>query len=763
MVLAALLPSAAAAQSAPTEIIVTAPGGSFDQDDALQISAEDIRRAGHPDLLGALTRDLAGVSLSDAQNNPFQPNLVYRGFTASPLQGSAEGLAVYIDGGRFNQPFGDTVDFDLLPESAVASVTIKDASPVYGLNALGGAMVVATKTGRSAPGLTLEGSGGDHGRAEGSVEAGWNRGPWSAYLAAGEHHDGGWREHSPSALYNGYADLGYDGARAGLHLKLLAADSDLTGNGSAPVELLAADRRAVFTYPDNTRNRYARASLHPWAALSAHDRIEGSLYLQRLDQRTVNGDNSDVEPCGGGDDGGHADAPAASETGLLCLQDQTGADQPLLGVGGAQIAHVQPAFPYGVLNRTRTRTTAGGALVQLVDTRAFGAGRNRLTLGASLDASRTRFAASTELGELTADRDVVGLGPVIDQPDGVIAPVSVTAHTRYTGLFAADELPLAGRLSAELGLRYNIAHVSLDDRIGTALDGRHRFARLNPGIELDYTLSPALTLRAGYAETNRAPTPAELACAGADDPCSLTNVFVGDPALRQVWARSWEAGGSGGATVDGWRLGWLASLYRATNHHDIQYVASSVRGRAYFANIGRTRRQGAEATLDATRGPWTLRASYAFTDATFRTPLVLNSPDNPAADPDGTIAVSPGDRIPGVPRHRATLSADFDGRAFTLGGDIQAQSGQILFGDEANLQPKTRAFLLANLRGTIRLPGGLSLFGEVTNLFDRHDATFGTFGETDAVSLSEAPGASDPRSLGPGAPRRWLAGLRMTI
>lgn len=740
--------STPAPADAANPIIVTAPGGEVDDDDAVGIDARAIRASGTPDMLHALARTIAGLSLQDAQDNPFQPNLVYRGFTASPLQGTAQGLAFYVDGGRFNQPFGDTVDFDLLPEAAIDSITIKDASPVYGLNALGGAVVVATKTGRTFQGLSLTGAGGSYGWAEGSVEAGWQHDRWSAYAAVQESHDGGWRRHSPSTLYNGYADLGYDGATAGIHLKLTGADSDLTGNGTSPVELLAADRRAVFTWPDNTRNRFGRVSLHPWIALSDTSRIEASLYLQHLRQKTVNGDNADVDAC---DD----------DASLLCLEDSDDDQSPLLDTAGRQIpALLDDADPYGVLNRSETRTTAGGALVQLTDRRALFGGTNRLVIGASYDGSRTLFHSSTELGALTPSRGVDGLGPIIAQPDGSITPVSLKARTGYAGFFLSDTLPLGPRLSAEIGLRYNIARVLLDDRIGTDLNGRHRFTRLNPGAELDYRISDGLTLRAGYAETNRAPTPAELSCAGPDDPCSFTNFFVGDPPLKQVVAKSWEAGGSGHFKAAGWAFDWLLSAYRATNHDDIQFIASDVRGRAYFQNIGQTRRQGIEATLNAARGPWTARFGYAFTDATFRTPLTLNSPDNPSADEDGTIRVVRGDRMPGIPRHRVTLSVDYAADRFTLGGDVQAQSGQRLFGDEANLQPGTGAFAVVNLRGSVKLLGPVWAFGEVSNLLDRRYGTYGTFSETDEVFMAEAPGADNPRSLSPAAPRRWKAGLR---
>lgn len=735
-------------------IIVTAPGGAVDRDDALAVSGADIASAGTPDLLGALTRSIAGVTLQDAQGNPWQPNLVYRGFVASPLQGQAQGLAVYLDGARFNQPFGDTVAFDLLPEAAIRKVSLLDASPVYGLNALGGAMLIETRTGGSDPGLEASLTGGRFGYREASVAGGFAKGDANAFAAFQYGHDDGWRAFSSSTLYNGYADLGFDAAGGGLHMKLVGADTDLTGNGVAPVELLAADRRAVFTWPDNSRARYGRVSLHPWLALTDRTRLEGTLYAQRLTLRSVNGDAADIEGC-----------EEEDAKGLLCLETVGGDDGEeaqalLMGTGGDPISDMLGGEGYGVLNRGRTRTDAMGALFQIVDERPLPAGDNHFALGVSYDSSRTRFDTSVELGALTETRSVAGLGAFIAQPDGAIAPVSLVARTEYWGVFMQDRLPIASGLSAEIGLRYNHAHIVLQDRIGTALNGRHSFRRLNPGIELDYTTGGGLTLRAGYAESNRAPTPAELSCADEEAPCSLANFFIADPPLKQVVAKSWETGAGWRGSAGGFQIEWLLSAYRTRNRNDIQFVASDVRGRAFFQNIGSTQRQGVELSLKASRGGFTAGASYAFTDATYRSPLNLSSPANPQADEDGEIAVQRGDRLPGIPSHSATLTLDFAGKGWSVGGDMIARSGQYLLGDEGNDNGRLGGYLIVNLRGSIAMVPGVSLFAELRNAFDRRYATFGTFSEVDEIELEEAPGASDPRAYGPGAPRRWYAGVR---
>lgn len=721
-------------------IIITAPGGPRDAD---AIRADDIRSSERHDLVQALTRTDPAVSVQDAQNNPFQPNLIYRGFALSPLQGQAQGLAAYVDGGRFNQPFGDTMQFDLLPEAAIERIEIIDTDPIFGLNALGGALVVTTKTGRSAPGRSVSLVDGSYGEIEATGEAGWEGERASTYLAIQHRREDGWRRFSPSRVSSAFADFGYNRDTAGVHLKLIGAYSDLTGNGTAPVELLEADYRAVFTHPDNTQNRFGRLSLHPWLKLGTATRLEATLYVQDFRQRTLNGDAADIEPC---DD----------DEQFLCLESSDEEESaPLTSIDGGMIDNVLAGDDYGVLNRSRTRTAAGGVLVQIVDTRPIGAGENRLIIGFSQDRSRTRFESSTELGELTRDRSVEGLGSIIEQDDGAIAPVSLAANTRYTGVFVTDRFPVFGTLALEAGIRWNHARVRLDDQLGTALDGSHRFQRLNPGAKLVWTPLANISISAGYAESSRAPTPAELSCADEDAPCSLTNFFVSDPPLEQVVARTFELGARGGSRG----IDWTVSAYRADNRNDIQFTASHTRGRAFFRNIGDTRRQGLEAGAGYRSGRLTLRAGYAFTDATYRAGFALNSPDNPQSDGDGSIQVKPGDRVPGIPRHRGVISIGYKTDGWSVEGDLQAASGQVLFGDEANLEPRTNAYAVVNLRGSRRIGGGLSLFAEARNVLNEWYATFGSFGNTQEVDLEEAPGASDPRSLGAAAPRRLTIGV----
>ncbi len=746
---AASVPSVRAAETqSPETIIVTAPGDAADMDDAVLLAPADLKGLSGPNLLRALGGQVAGLSLSDVQGNAFQPDIVYRGFSASPLQGNAQGLAVYLDGGRFNLPFGDTVAMDLLPDTAVNSLSLRDNNPIFGLNALGGAVVIATHTGRSAPGLAAGVSAGDHGRRGADAAYGVSNGAYSFFLAGQAEQDGGWRAYSPAKLAKGFADLGWEDARSGVHLKLMGAKTNLVGNGSAPVDLLAADRAAVFTHPDQTRNQLWRASLHPWVAIGPDDRLEASLYAQSFRQRTRNGDLADIAPCEDAQD-------------LLCLESAGADDAPLIDVAGLPIAAQPIHLVYGVFNRTATRSRGGGLVGQYVRGAPLFGHANRLTLGLSHDRASSQFAAESELGVLSPDRAVLGLGSVIHQPDRAIAPIAVAVRTRATGLFLWNDLQLDARLSAEISLRWNDVRINMDDRIGTDLTGRHRFQRLNPGLELDYRLLPAATLRLGYAETSRAPTPAELSCADEAAPCSLTNFFVADPPLDQVVAKSWEAGALGQWRFGGWQGQWSLALYRTDIANDLLLTAAQTRGRAFFRNIGQSRRDGLDVSLRARRAAWSVALGYAYSRAQFRAPFIAISPQNPAADDAGRIAIAAGAQLPGIPRHRGVANLDYQDDTLTFGVRLQAQSGQQRRGDEGNADARVRGFFRADLGAGLKLGHGLSAFVDITNVFNRRYATFGTYSETDAIDLAEAPDATDPRADTPGAPRRVLIGLRL--
>ncbi len=716
-------------------------------------SAEALERDGRPDLPGTLERELGAASQNEAQSNPFQPDFQFRGFTASPLLGTPQGLAVYQDGVRINEAFGDAVNWDLIPENAIRRAELLGSNPVFGLNALGGALSLQMKDGFTAPGARLQAMGGSFGRWTLGGEYGVQVGNVAAYLAAEGIGEDGWRRHSPSRLRRLYGDIGFRGERTELHLSLTAGRTRLTGNGPVPVELLAADRRSVFTYPDRITNDLVMLSARANYTISDRLSAQALAYVRRFRQSTFNADIAEFEACDDDDD----------LAGLLCTED----DAPLIGSGSGQPlpASLLGGRAPGVLNRTRTHSTGVGGAAQLTSTATiFGRG-NTLVAGLAFDRASTDFNAGTEVGVLTPDRTVDGLGPEIAQPDGSIAPVRLRSTNTYWGIYASDTLELTERLALTAGARLNIAELDLDDQLGTALNGTHRFTRLNLSGGATYRLAEGLTLYANYAEANRTPTPAELSCADPLRPCALGAFFLSDPPLKQVVSRTVEVGLRGDllAPAGLGRLTWALGFFRSDVENDILNVASEIQGRGFFRNAGSTRRQGVEAGAALTSRWYRLAFDYAFIDATFQDNLRLPAPDNPFADAEGTILVRRGDQLPGIPQHRLRVNADLKlTEWWSLGATLSHTSGQYLRGDEANLLPKIGGYTLLNLRTSIRLRPGVELFAVATNLLNTRYATFGTLFNLETANEAGLP-LRDPRSISPGAPRAVYGGIRIAF
>jgi iron complex outermembrane recepter protein len=207
--------ASAAAPASPQPAATPAEPGAVDLDkipaNVQVMSASDFDHSTAPDLLQAMARGLPGVSLGDQTGNQFQLDINYRGFTASPVIGTPQGLAVYQNGVRINEVFGDIINWDFLPENAINRMTLVPSNPVYGLNAIGGALSLEMKNGFTWHGFETEVNGGSYGRIGSTVQAGGQVGNLSGYIAADAINDAGWRQDSPSSLRRVYADFGARG------------------------------------------------------------------------------------------------------------------------------------------------------------------------------------------------------------------------------------------------------------------------------------------------------------------------------------------------------------------------------------------------------------------------------------------------------------------------------------------------------------------------------------------------------------------------
>ena len=710
------------------------------------LGSADIAREGAPDVLQALNTQAAGVNLDSASGNQYQPSLFYNGFEVSPLQGTSQGIAVYVNGVRFNQAFGDTVNWDLIPDVAISKLNVEGSNPVFGLNALGGSINVALKDGFSYHGGQFDLSGGSFGQIQGDLQYGVQSGDQALYVAGSVIHQDGWRDLQSTDIQNLYADYGirHDGTE--IHLDLTTANSVINGPGTAPIELLDIDSAAQFTAPNAIANRYIQAAARASFAVSDVLSVQAQAYYSYFQQRVVNGNSANDAPC---DDG----------SGLLCQ----GPGMPSTTRGGAPIPDFLNGGPYSELDTQTTNTNAYGVGGQVTDTGELFGLKNHFVEGASYDGAQTEFSATALIGGLTPlTRIFAGPGEVIDEP-GNNVPVRVGISDTYLGGYASDTLNLTSALAVTASGRLNFAEIDLQDQGGGDLTGNHAYARFNPAIGATYRLASWLTAYAGYSEANRAPTPAELSCAGPQNSCSLANFFVGDPDLKQVVAHTVEAGLRGHVALPGdARLGYAISLFHTDSDDDIVFINSVTLNRAFFANVGQTRRQGLSAHADATWHGLTAYVDYTYTDATFQTGYVESAGSNPAADANGNITVMPGDTLPGVPRSILKMGLDVDVTAsWRAGLDGQLQSGQYLFGDEANLTPRLPGFFTLNLHTAYDVTQAVQLFANVQNALDRRYYTFGTFSPTSSVFLAQAPNATNPRSYSLATPIGFFGGVRV--
>jgi iron complex outermembrane recepter protein len=667
----------------------------------------------------AFLQRVPSAQINDVTGNPFQLDVRYRGFTASPVLGTPQGLAVYQNGVRTNESFGDTVNWDLIPEFAIDGLEIVSNNPAFGLNALGGALAVKMKNGFTFHDLEIELYGGAFGRISATAEAGIQRGGIGLYFGADALRDDGWRDRSASEMRRVHSDVGSKGNWGEFHLAFTGAANDFGAVGPTPIELLEQRWESVFTTPQTTRNELAFLTGTFSNPLNETVSLEGALYYRGFHQRHVDGNTSD---------------------------------------------EVLPGLPddavTGQIDRTRTTADSFGGALQLTSAAPVLGRSNHFATGLSLDHGQVNFGATSELGVIGPDLFVTGTGVFLDGVSDDAGPVRLRTTNTYTGVYLTDTLDLTPRLSITAGARYNIAAIRLKDLLGTRLNGSHEFTRFNPEIGATYKLIPTLTLYAGYSEANRAPTAAELGCADPDSPCLLDNFLVADPPLHQVVSRAIEAGlrGRFKPSTEGTAFSWNLGLFRTDNSDDIINVASPIPNRGYFVNGGDTRRQGMEAQAEYHDARWSAHAGYSFLDATFQSALAISSPFNPAAGADGIVRVTPGDELASAPRHRFKTGVDYAfTRRWKAGAELITVSRQYLEGDVSNRNPQIPAYYVVNLHTSYELTQNCDLFGRIQNLFDRRYYTSGTFFDAGSIPSLHL---SDPRTLTPASPLAVYAGVR---
>jgi len=725
--------------------------------------SQDMQRQQTLNLADYLNNNFSGVSVSESADNPFQLDINYHGFTASPLLGTPEGMSVYVDGARVNESFGDTVNWDLIPEAAISTVTLMSGSnPVFGLNTLGGALSVQTKSGHDNPGTALEASGGSFGRRSFQAETGGEAGHFDYFLTGNYFDETGWRDLSPTKVYQGFAKVGWQNDKTDIDLSYTYADTILLGNGAVPLSMLDFRRAASYT-PDFTHNLLNFGNLTGTQFITDHLLLSGNVYYRRLITGNDNGSIND-NYLSGNYPGPPIDcsAPPASRAAMAFCSN--GLDE---------------------VSRLLQRTAGFG--VQLTDSQDVFGWKNQAILGADYDDSQDTFTQAFQFGELARDRTLIyDVNPVNNE-----TVIALSGSNKIFGAYLTDTLSPSKRLHLTASVRYNrntekLNGYSVDTDTGDfgagfdaarPLLGNHTFSRINPALGFTITPSDDLTFYANYNEASRAPTVIELGCSDPAAPCGLPNDFASDPALKQVVARTVELGLRGNRP--GQRLTWSVDVFRTLNSNDIQFIAAST-NQGFFDNVGSTRRQGFDLALGGKQGALHWHLTYSYVDATFQSSFEVNADSNSSADAAGNILVRPGDRIPLIPRHSGRLVLDYEvNESLNIGGNLIVASGAFLHGDENNANQAggtngegafvagtgwLPGYAVFNVQGTYHVTKNAEVFARIVNVANREYATGGfltsnSFNPNGTFRFDPAAWTNE-NALSPAAPRAIWAGVR---
>ncbi len=770
-----------------------------------RLQEDDLDNSTSTTIVDILGEKLTGVTIKDVQNSPFQKNLDYRGFTAAPLLGESQGLAVYLNGTRINEGFGDTLQWELVPEVAIKNIDLMSSNPVFGLNALGGSLALTTKKGldylnSNSAKNHFEVGGFDW--VNGNIELGTGDDSQGLYVAMENSYDGGWRDNSAGDVKRLFINYGKIGDNYDLDLTLMNADSNLNGNGVSPTELLKVRRESVFTWPDFTNNKVYLAATSANFYLEDDSIINTSIYYRRLIRDTLNADEIDAEECDEDDENGHQtqlSTDFGTDDAPLCGEDNaSGGYGVLIDQYGNAISANDDIRRYGLLNKSSTMTVTWGGSAQYNINKNYLNSMHNIIIGTSVDKSRTAFHSRGELGQLHHNRTVTNLlnddgglitlesekehtganGGMEDNTErGDIGSAQLASKTDYYGIYINDVFDYDDKTTITLSTRANLAYVKLYDHLKTSFTrtetntGSHRYFRVNPAIGVTHNYNQNLAFRAAYKEANRTPAPVELSCASPSAPCRLPNAFVADPPLEQVITKGIEFGAKG--KID--NHFWEATYFHFINFDDIQFVSTGTgKSSGYFKNFGETQRRGIEIALNSKFenkiGNLDIYSNYSFLQATFESAHTLPAANHPASAND----IEAGDYIPGMPEHtfKTGFNQEFSSK-LNAGLNMTYSSGVFLRGDESNQLKKTNPYVVFNADASWKLNKSFSFFTRIDNILDSKYETMGVLGEASSsevsVPISElgdtgsgtAVGPLDPRFYSPGPPRAIFVGLRV--
>ena len=708
------------------------------------VKASELGKQSGATIADYMVNNLQGVTVNEVGGNPFQLELNFRGYNATPISGNPQGLSVYIDGIRANQPFSNTVLWDLIPNFAINNMqVIAGSNPVYGLNTLGGSMSMQTKSGQNFKQKNIDVTAGSWARNSQVVEAGgvFDNSNVDYYIGYEHFTENGWRKFSPSHVNQLFGKLGVESEMTRYEISYTGAQNILIGNGLTPKDLLGAERDGIHTLEDETQNEYSQVAVNMSHFFDEDTMMAGNAYYKRSDRATFNGDLND-EFC---DEDAYDDDECTAAQLALSQSDAENLNQ-------------------GVINRTNTLQDAFGLNLQTTLDQDWLGRRNQLVAGFSAEYSQIKFEQSEQ-----EHLHLALSGHIGGTPDDIEVSTGLTGKTKTYGAFVTNTHSLNDKLNINTAIRYN--HVQVDNRdtfngpgSSASLTGKHHFERFNPSVGITYQPNEILTAYSSYSESSRAPTSIELGCANPAQPCNLPTQMADDPPLHQVVAKTIEGGVSGKVTKD---TSWNFSVYHATNHDDILFVyANASNGLGYFTNVAETTRKGIDVGVKTKFDKLNLNINYGFVMAQYGTNFTLVSEVNSSNSSD-VIQVSDGDYLPNIPKHHLKIRADYEIKPqWNLGATLTGFTSSYMMGNEnqqhdssGGLQGELPGYVVVNLDSQYNFHKGWDFHAKFINIFDQEYETGGRLAETRVQTDRTHGDDRNVASVIPGAPRAGWIGI----
>jgi iron complex outermembrane recepter protein len=424
-------------------------------------------------------RRLPGVTLQDEQGNPLQPTVTIRGFMVSPVTGLPQGVSVFLDGVRINEPTVEEVNFDLIPLEAVERLeVIRGPSVLFGRNTLGAAISLTTRRGEERREITTALSGGSFGHVDTRFLLGGTARPIDYFLSLTASYEDGYRDFTESRVAHAFGKFGVRAGGLDATVSYQYSNDRIKQAGSLPQSELRLDRRANFTAGDFFAPELNMAIVNAKYPLGEHVTLEGNGFVRALSSEQFN-------------------------VNLVTVNSR-------------------------LLNST---LSAGGSLQAVARSTIFGRS-NVAILGVeyvnSQITSRTfeeESAGSSLEAHLSDNQNAVG----------VYAQNTLELFRGFVGPQSSLVLTSAAR--------WDYLSQDISDLLGGPSSGTHTYDRVNPRVGFNLNLNDRLGFYFSYSQGYRAPAFLELTCAGPGAVCPGLQVGVApDPPLKAVTATNYEVG-----------------------------------------------------------------------------------------------------------------------------------------------------------------------------------------------------------------------------